>query len=680
MKLANELLSIEFDDQTGSIRQITDLTTGKRWLNDRRGNRLAKLIVPTPEHLSRPLYSHDAGKPAITRSGDTLQIVFPELKCRGQNTGVFLTVRARLPQDSAEALFTAEIRNDSPHRVHELWFPWIGGRLGKPGKTRDIVTTSKRTACDIYAALAASGVSTHTFGHHHLRIADEPIHLLPMMDMSSADGGLSYIKYEQQPSPHIMVYENALYTREEISLTWSWATGVFCEPGQTWTSCEFGVGVHQSDWHATADRLRQWMQGWWKPCDTPPALREKIGLLHIHTHGFSGEPHHEFAELPAIARDAMQYGVKDLMIWDNTASVYMRPDRGDFWEMPRARQKELKQALTDVKAQGCAVTSFVNWRLAVEYNSTWQQLKPLVQESLYGIGLFGFPCGSMDSGWYGDPGFEMGSHAVCCGADGYLPYARKVLRRTLDLGFNVISVDQAMEWNYCMSRQHGHASPQEAWSRTYDWFAEVTRKTRARQPDAYTIAELPDLYNTQHIDVWWNWMWRNAAWANAAVYRYVMPEMIACWCIDENNRDVLAEAFAAGSFLAIATRDMTGMLSDVPELAAHVKRLADLRKATAPFVSHGQFRDNRGLTVQGGKGYVYTSAHGVAVTLANRQNRKATLKVTLDGAAFDKPIGATGTLYVEGEAPRPVTMQLRGDRLSVSVALPAYGAGVLTFA
>ena len=33
------------------------------------------------------------------------------------------------------------------------------------------------------------------------------------------------------------------------------------------------------------------------------------------------------------------------------------------------------------------------------------------------MGLFGFPCGTLDGGWYTDPGYEVGSHAVCCGAE-----------------------------------------------------------------------------------------------------------------------------------------------------------------------------------------------------------------------------------------------------------------------
>jgi hypothetical protein len=167
-------------------------------------------------------------------------------------------------------------------------------------------------------------------------------------------------------------------------------------------------------------------------------------------------------------------------------------------------------------------------------------------------------------------------------------------------------------------------------------------------------------------------------WNPPAVFRYLLPTMIPVWCIDENQRDVLAEAFAIGSFLAVATRDMTGRLSDAPALAAQIKRLAALRKATAPFVSHGQFVDNRGLDVEGGKGFVYRSDAGLAVALANGQERAKTLRVTLDLAAFPGFVPGSCTLFVEGQKPVPAMPRGRGLRRTFAVALPPFAAAVVT--
>lgn len=164
------------------------------------------------------------------------------------------------------------------------------------------------------------------------------------------------------------------------------------------------------------------------------------------------------------------------------------------------------------------------------------------------------------------------------------------------------------------------------------------------------------------------------------VYRYVLPTMVPCWCLDENQRDMVAEAFAMGSFMAIATRDMTGKLSDAPELAAQVARLAKLRKATAAWVAHGQFMDDRGLRVRGATGYVYASRRGLAVTLANGRSRPATAKVTLTPAELGRAAGGTCTLYVEGARPQCVPPQRRGESLAFGVKLPSYAAAVLTVA
>lgn len=674
--LENSRIRLVFNGENGSLLQIEDRKTGRKHLQDPRGSRLAKLVVPTPGHISRPLYSHEAGRPDIQRQGDELVLVFPELKDHGQCTGIFLTVRVRLPADSAEAFFSAEIRNEGPNRVLELWFPWIGGRSGKPGRQQDTITTSQMAEKDIYGRVFDSARSPHAFGHHQHRVAFA--YLLPMMDMSSTGGGLSYNQYEKRPSPHTLVFENPLVSRDAICLTWAWSTYVFAEPGQGWHSCEYGIGVHQGDWHESADRFRHWLAGWHKPCDTSKEVREKIGLFHIQAHGFSGERYNEFRDMPEVARDAMRYGIRDLLVWDCAASVYYRPDRGDFWETSDERQGEIRQSLAEVRTLGCTVSTYVNWLLLAERNVSWERLRPLVQKSLFDVDQSGYPCGTMDGALMGDTGYEMGTHTVCCGADGFRPYADEVLERTFRMGFDAIAIDMAAEWKYCLSTRHGHASPWEAWDRTYAWYGDVRRATLERYPHSYTIGELPDLYNIQHIDLLWTWGWRYRNIVNVSVFRYLFPRLIPCWCMDENQRDVIAEAFAYGSFFAVATRDMTGRLSDAPAIAKQVARLSDLRRKTAPFVSHGLFRDNKGLRVIGGIGFAYESEAGLAVALANPAPRRKTLQVELDLSAYGGFVPIECQLFRESGEPNSMQPGRQGETWTFPVELPAFQAGILT--
>ncbi|MCE9616079.1 MAG: hypothetical protein K8T26_17545 [Lentisphaerae bacterium] len=682
MILTNGLLRLDFDDATGSLRQITNLRSGKGFLKDPRGFRLVKLIVPTPEHMSRVLLSHEAGRPRMTKTGDRLKIVIPELRDKGARTGVFVTVTVRLPAGSQEAFFTLEIRNRSPHRVLEAWFPVVGGRPARRGDHRDRVTLSYgkgyagASTENLYDQLGGGDMATHAFSRHNHRIKFGP---LPLMDLQGPEGGLSYNQYSQKPVLTKLVFENLAPSLDAFCMSWAWARYPSVEPGETWTSCEYGIGVHEGDWHVTADRMKAFLDTWWTPSGMAPAIREKIGMFHVQTHGFSGEVFNEFADLPAIGRDGLTYGVRDLSIWDNTASIYFRPDTGGYWDMPARRLAELKRALADLRAMGCRTNACVNWRLIVARNRLWKALKSEVQMSLFGQGQYGFACGTMDGAIYADPAYEQGSYALCQASPKFRRFARKLVDQTLDLGFSDLFIDQCVEQACCYATHHGHRNPAEAIDQSFIWIRDALRRVRARDPEAYVVAEVPELWNTQWADLWWCWAYRDGAWARAEVLRYVMPQMVPLWPVDETQRDCIAEAFATGSLMAIATRDMTGKLSDAPALARQIRRLAALRKATAPWVSHGTFRDDRGLCVEGGKGFLYTSGRGLAVAAANRQPKPARVKATVASDVLRGVPDATCRLHVEGEAPRTIRPVRRRGGASFDLALPAYGAGVLVW-
>jgi len=676
--IENRFVRFEFSDKDGSIEQITDLKTNVPWLSPGVPRRLVKLIQRTPEKSSNILLSNDAGRPDISRSGDTLTIRFPNLRDGAIDTGIALTVRVRLPVESPEAFFTLEIENRGTHPIVEAWFPFIGGRAGATG-AGDKFTTSYGTQTDLYERFNNATFDTHAFGQHLQRIGMRAAQLLPMLDLTTPTGGLSYIMYEKRPRPTDFVYENLLGDPRNVTLGWAWVSTVLLDAGSTYRSPDFGIGVHAGGWHATADRLRSFMEPWWKASPRAAMLNQKIGLFHVQVKGFNGEPYNEFNDLPAIARDSQKYGINDLMFWDYTASVYCRPDaEGDFWEMPAKRETMLRSALKEIKDMGVQVSACVNYRLINETSRAWQRVGSEAQYSFFGVPLYGNASGSMNGAIYINKYYDQAARSLSQGTEKFNDFAVALTRQTLDLGLNSLFIDQAYEGQYSLPKNPRGLDPFEVMDRSYRWFGDAAKMAYQRDPDSYAIAEVPDLWNVPLLDGWWVWGWHAKGWPSLEVFKYVMPEACFIWCTDEFQRPFLAKGFALGSFLAIATRGMTGRLSDVPAYAEQIARLGQLRKKTAMFASQGRFVDKRGLIVAGGDGYVFTSKVGLAVALANGNSAPAELSVEIEPKALTDRRLIAGTVHLEDGREIAAQPTMKNGRWTLSVTLPEYAAAIWT--
>jgi hypothetical protein len=203
--------------------------------------------------------------------------------------------------------------------------------------------------------------------------------------------------------------------------------------------------------------------------------------------------------------------------------------------------------------------------------------------------------------------------------------------------------------------------------------AEVRARVSARSQDGYLIGQAAGIFNTGVLDLWTGWETRDFM---TEVGRYVLPGSLRGWVINEHERDVIAKAFAQGHLLALNTHQMNGLLSDAPELAAHVARLARLRRETAAYVAEGTFRDNRGITVEGGEGYAYVSEAGLAVSLANPEKRVSSVRVTLSPETLGRQATSGGLYYDEDGTVQEVEPKVHNDGVVLEAKLPPYGAAV----
>jgi len=237
---------------------------------------------------------------------------------------------------------------------------------------------------------------------------------------------------------------------------------------------------------------------------------------------------------------------------------------------------------------------------------------------------------------------------MCAWLSPFSPTCReRVLRQTreyMDLGYTAMFFDQP----FAAVPDYGHVDtgcrPEDTHAALGDLIRQVRALLHQADPNAYMIGELCDPFHARHIALWMAWYGAAEQAINVA---YAIPQTMNSWVVanslsrDIGGRivtDVLSQAsfgFAAGLQLCFMLDGGEATLEDLPELGAHVKRLAELREATAERTTMGRFRGTRGISVEGDGllAYSFDSASGPAVAVAALDDGAAG-KVRVDRNVF----------------------------------------------
>ena len=636
--LQNNFVQFGFDKGSGCIVSVRNRQTKQEHLADPARGRLFRVICPGSSRLGRYADAQDAGPPEITLDEDEgqLTIHYPTLRSKHQQLDIAVTARVKLLQDTAEAVFTLEIANDESDTVQEVWTPWVGGwkGLGAPANDRLLC------GCNDHP-LHPSGPETYTYNlglckrrHFYPYYAT----MLPFIDASGDGGGLSCINYDRQPRFGGIVVANLDTEPDGESLSFAWVSTPFIGPGETWESAPVGIGVHDSDWHATADRFRRWTDTWWQGPPTPKRVREALGFQVTQLRTFEGEVNYQLKDLPRIAAVGRKFGIDDLCIWDPIAGVYMRPDDGNFWEEfdPATTLDDWRDVLEKAREEGSNVSTLVNYRLVRENSSLFKEIgeeesKRAVSGSLI---YDDWSSGTSTHAQFRTDYLTRNGVALCQKVASFQERALALTEQTMELGFTSLFIDQMFDNGPCLAENHGHDSPDDTAGAAIEWGAKAARYVRERNPEAYVLGENADVHALQHIDVSWDWTWATRA---PEVMRYTMPDSLFCWVVDHQVR-VMNRAFALGFLLALTTGATEETLAEYPAFAERVRELAALRKRCAGFTMFGRFCDQSGLTVDGATAYVYSSPKGLAVVIAETTEKEQSVRLLLDPAR----LGHTG--------------------------------------
>ena len=518
---------------------------------------------------------------------------------------------------------------------------------------------------------------------------------MPWQDLYSRAGGGLYI-VSHDPSFEQLDLET-WPDRSSGTVTLAMRTLAFLEPGESWESQPFVVGIHEGDWHWAADRYREWARAHHRPFTGPDWVRSGCdGWLG------TGVPTKTYADYLTLYDDARWLGLDYLQIWsemlENVGPGKARKPYYCFlWPDPdRGGEPELTRVVRAIRGQGGHIGFYYNiWTWDSELKKGLQQWRDDLPADAHIPEWWGeargwasvFPDGSRQAGNYTDAYSGM-----CPVAKGYQDYVlswvvdRYVKRYGVDTWYlDSMPVTMFAASRICFSSEHGPRQPHgvsrgmlEVVSRLCDESQPIvnlaitseTVSDALMQFNSHALGlELIDgLTRYPHPEIYTYTFPEHAIFSGTcdgagSGLKYYYPDMRA-----PRREDTLNRVFLMGYRFDI----LAYPVDRTDPSMNYLKELIALRQKIKAQLYASDFRDEIGLGPIPEKVYAKIFRHrqgkSLTVTLVDRRApRRRPFKLTVNASLHDVAAVNKATLYQFGGAAHPLTVNEQGKRLVLEI-------------
>jgi len=653
-------LRLTLDPTTGALQGLTDTVTGLQHLRPDLpvGGPvgLFRVIAPTDLWWSRYADADEQPAPEVNESAEEVVLRYPDLITQGgEAIGVSAELRVAISERPDEILVSLALHNTGSSVVNEVRCPWVSGWAGFGDPDRERLLLGGHIARPPHHLPTPSG---NTYARNHQREWFEyPVRLFaPWIDLSGPDGGLALINYMSEPQNGAACFENLAGYGDGFNLAMGWAHLIRLGPGERWTSPQMGISVHGGDWHATADRYREWFDQVHPPDVSRPHLRSKLGFQNVLFRGFDGTPIRPLEDIPEVAATGRRFGIDHLCVWDTlTLGNYAKACDRDLTDYPEDERELLREGLTQAEREGTSTSALINFR------------HPLASEAVSDPAVADQVIRRFDGTFRTENWSASHNHGTLfvkhLGPESwiYSPFSPKhrerimrITREYLDLGYTSIFYDQPFEIGPDYGR--AEAAPERTHHEALERIREVRQVVLAGDADAIIIGEECDVFAQDAVDMWMSWsISQPQAASTAAIMRYSIPHTMLSWVIDhEPERAVIA--FTLGMYMCLMVHGGEGTLADAPDLADLIGRMATLREKTAGRTTSSRFMDTTGLDIDADEtllAFSYDSPEGPAV-IVGAPGEPAGGRINVDRGAFMAPGGEGAVFRLDGSQ-EPVT-------------------------
>jgi hypothetical protein len=668
--LENEFISIELNSVTGDITGLLNKRTGKKYIAATEWNRVFRLNVPIPGRVTGynadySANSFDSWKQTkctfrSERDADsqTLRMRYPSLESEAGTFPIQVTYQIRLPHSSDEATLQIEITNGTPHKVKEVFFPWISGVGAVESDQEDAFVAPN---------IIRSGGELWREHEHGSNWEEYPYLLnvpswpsgyglsMPWMNYGSKSEGVYLASLTRDGTRHMLMVQN-FGDEKRPMLAFAFSFPAYIASGKTWHSPELVLSLHSGDWHAAADKYRASLANWYQKPDTEPGFKRAFASFN------SFFTDRNFMQIVGLAEDIRKWGLQHLVMW-NFGDYYPSVTEPDDLSVdpPRLGQfasqwgglARLKEA--NEKAHDLGVTTGIIFSQRLWNRDTLTPELRTLGEKWVLRRESGDPLveswdhqhlGAMQ--WSNQQqSFGHLDYVMCNAVEGFRSFAIQNVSEVLrEAGYSLNFYDQAVEGNLCFSSQHNHPDVNAPCKASYGFLKPLKAAMRADNPKAILMGEGWELLSSQVLDAGWVWVPPE----NPEVFRYCLPWACAATAVDV-DRSQASKYFVLGLHLAIVARGLENgkRLSDFPEFAQHTAHLARFRERTERFWVDGTFQDDLGLRVAAAFGKVYQTRDEVALIMANLTDKTSVAAFELDARRYSITAASSATVSSLGD-------------------------------
>ena len=614
VKVQNKFYEIEIDRQHGLIRRIFDKIGHLDLINEPRLADNFALVVPLPDMQANFILGKEQRLNSIeeVENGVILHWGSPLTNTQG-NFDLDVVMSIELG-DSIQ--FKLDVHNHTSYQVAEVWYPILGGITGLGNRLDTQVMIGQAGASsnvDMFQKFRGQGIEELGVPGPEYRFKYPGGMPMPWMDIYNPKlkRGLYLACHDLvarfKALRFILLPGNApsrmdTWPRPDevpdtipVGLVGNWVCFPYTPPGSAFEGPPVELQFHDGDWHQAAQIYREWFTAHFKLTDPQKswlhqvmAFQDTMFLLP------EGNLILTFKDIPRWARDALEYGVKAVMIsgWqlgghDNQYPRYEPDPRLGTWD-------ELAEAIRECHQMGIRVFFFANFQ-PVDCDTDWYRQELHRYRSMDPWGC------SVPMGW------GMGTMAARMSitrrpnvfASPSFPEYRQIIvaymKKLAEIGADGVHLDKlawaivTLDFNPDLK-----VSPDRAeWEGIIQGVEEILETCQAINPEFCLSYEGVWDRLLPYTDVIWAWH-DPLVIDHVAVFKYTFPQWmpsIVVWQPFDYN--VVNNALRFGYQLYVTPATHLASMADPParQLSAYIREILRLREELKDTIYLGEFLD-----------------------------------------------------------------------------------------